>query len=91
MKRWLLVILVALIYAGGAKAEELYFIDAHSQVDHLTDLDSIVPLMDKAGVARSNNCRRMWLIWWPTAMPNGFGTCRPNPAAAGKRQQYREG
>lgn len=34
----------------GAVAEELYLIDAHSQIDHFVDRSTIVPLMDKAGI-----------------------------------------
>ncbi|MBT4699886.1 MAG: amidohydrolase family protein [Rhodospirillaceae bacterium] len=44
---------LSLVFTGTANAaEKIPIIDAHSQVDHLTDLDSIVPLLDKAGVRR---------------------------------------
>ena len=35
---------------SGAQANELYLIDAHSQIDHFVDRSTIVPLMDKAGI-----------------------------------------
>jgi hypothetical protein len=42
-------------------------IDAHSQVDHLVNLERIVPLMDKAGVARILLSARGYLKHWQIA------------------------
>jgi predicted TIM-barrel fold metal-dependent hydrolase len=48
------LLLAAALAAGlgvaDAQAKELYFVDAHSQIDHFVDQDEIVPLLDKAGV-----------------------------------------
>jgi len=45
-------ILTIAVSDSSKGAEQIPIIDAHSQVDHLTDLDNIVPLLDKAGVTR---------------------------------------
>jgi hypothetical protein len=45
--------ILTIAVSGSSKGtEQIPIIDAHSQVDHLTDLDNIVPLLDKAGVTR---------------------------------------
>jgi len=36
--------------APDAQAKELYFIDAHSQIDQFVDRSTIIPLLDKAGI-----------------------------------------
>ena len=45
-----MVSLVLGLSVSGAQANELYLIDAHSQIDHFVDRSTIVPLMDKAGI-----------------------------------------
>jgi predicted TIM-barrel fold metal-dependent hydrolase len=47
----LVLLFVALIQPTNAGADELYFIDAHSQVDHkLVPLDKVIFLMNQGGV-----------------------------------------
>ncbi|HSB48848.1 MAG TPA: amidohydrolase family protein [Burkholderiales bacterium] len=42
------------VFSGSATASEIYFIDAHSQVDHeVTDLGLILERMKEAGVSRT--------------------------------------
>ncbi|MCH7936050.1 MAG: amidohydrolase family protein [Proteobacteria bacterium] len=52
--RGLSLFLAAALAAGlgapDADAKELYFVDAHSQIDHFVEQDEIIPLLDKAGV-----------------------------------------
>lgn len=51
--RWFLIALAAtLLVAPVVRADEIPFIDAHSQVDHKVDLGDIVPLLDRAGIRR---------------------------------------
>lgn len=38
---------------SAAGLPDLYIIDAHSQADHLVNLNDIIPLMDRAGVKRT--------------------------------------
>ncbi len=50
----LLALWLTLIFANKLAASELYFIDAHSQVDHTVDnLELIIQRMDTAGVYRT--------------------------------------
>jgi hypothetical protein len=37
------------VAAVGAAQQELYFVDAHSQVDQTVDLNRVIGLMDQAG------------------------------------------
>lgn len=49
----LVVSLFFLFWSAGAHSEELYFVDAHSQVDQNIDLESIVALMKDAGIKKT--------------------------------------
>ena len=50
----LLFLLLSLVLSGDGIASGLYFIDAHSQVDHqVTNLDLIIEQMDGSGVYRT--------------------------------------
>ena len=55
VKKVLLIVLIfTLICWFRADADELYFIDAHSQVDHtVVPLNKIISLMDSAGVRQT--------------------------------------
>lgn len=62
MRSSIAIILAAALVAGcqttetvgpGPAPTDIPFIDAHSQVDHNTDIEKVVPLMDRAGVART--------------------------------------
>lgn len=50
ISKFLFSFVVGVFISGAAMAEELYLIDAHSQIDHFVDRSTIVPLMDKAGI-----------------------------------------
>lgn len=52
MNRWLVALLVWIPTASAAE-HSLYFIDAHSQVDHDVDLGLVMRRMDEAGVHRT--------------------------------------
>jgi hypothetical protein len=43
-------LLLQCVCAVGADKQALYFIDAHSQVDQTIDLDTVISLMNQAGV-----------------------------------------
>lgn len=45
--------LFAIFWSVWAHGEELYFIDAHSQVDHNIELESVIVLMGEAGVKKT--------------------------------------
>lgn len=45
--------LFAILWSVWAHGEELYFIDAHSQVDHNIELESVVERMKEAGVKKT--------------------------------------
>jgi predicted TIM-barrel fold metal-dependent hydrolase len=48
------ILFVVLIQVAGAKGDELYFIDAHSQVDHkVVPLKKIVSIMKQGGVSHT--------------------------------------
>ena len=48
------ILFVALIQPANARADELYFIDAHSQVDHkVVPLENIISLMSQGGVSHT--------------------------------------
>lgn len=49
----LIVTLIFLLWSACAHSEELYFIDAHSQADYNIELESIVELMNKAGIKKT--------------------------------------
>ena len=45
------ILVVLVLYTAPATASDLYFVDAHSQVDHkVKDLDLIIKRMNQAGV-----------------------------------------
>jgi len=48
-----LAVFLAFLAIGTARAERLPIIDAHSQADHEINFDTILGLMDKAGVSRT--------------------------------------
>ena len=52
-KYYAMVIAILLCICSPVAADELVFIDAHSQVDHYIELNDIIGLMDKAGVSRT--------------------------------------
>jgi|AntAceMinimDraft_14_1070370.scaffolds.fasta_scaffold25820_2 predicted TIM-barrel fold metal-dependent hydrolase len=53
MKYYAMVIAILLCICSPVAADELVFIDAHSQDDQYIELNEIIGLMDKAGVART--------------------------------------
>ncbi len=51
------------LLAAPVLADDIPIIDAHSQIDHLAELDRVVPLLDRAGVSRvilAARGRRHW-------------------------------
>ncbi|MBW2644706.1 MAG: amidohydrolase family protein [Deltaproteobacteria bacterium] len=53
MKYYAAVIAVLLCMCSPVAADELVFIDAHSQIDQYIEFNEIIKLMDKAGVTRT--------------------------------------
>ncbi len=49
-KSFLFLFLLSLALAGPSTAAELYFVDAHSQMDEDVDQETIIKLMDRGGV-----------------------------------------
>jgi len=50
----IIIFFITLIYAMSVHGDELYFIDAHSQVDHnVIPLQTIISLMDQGGVSHT--------------------------------------
>ena len=49
----LMLSLCCLLCSAYAYCEEIYFVDAHSQVDHNIELEDIVQLMKEAGVKKT--------------------------------------
>ena len=49
----LMLSLCCLLWSAYAYCEEIYFVDAHSQVDHNIELEDVVQLMKEAGVKKT--------------------------------------
>ena len=57
------VLFTILTFANATGADPIPIIDAHSQLDHKSDLERVVPMLDEAGVSRvllATRGRRSW-------------------------------
>ena len=92
-QRLVLPWLAAFLFLGGApisQAAELPIIDAHSQVDHLVDLERVIELMDEARVSRTILGRRGKLTAGPLIALARRYPERITPAVRTKGGAYRK-
>jgi len=87
--RLIVTIFVALLHVTSAKGDDLYFIDAHSQVDHnVFPLNKVISLMEDAGVRQTILSTRGDLKGKPLLMLSKENPGRVTPALRTKGKPY---